>query len=111
MDAIIRMKAFAFETTFLEDLHQQFGRTADFEIRILGDMEPADVLDENGFWELIALLDWSKEGNDDAVMEPVIEALSKKTLLAIHQFYAILSEKLWLLDTEKSASESRSFSI
>lgn len=46
--------------------------------------EPAHGgLSEQDFWDLIALLDWPKEGNDEAVIEPVVAALSASSLLRI----------------------------
>ena len=55
-------------------------------------------LSEKRFWEIIALLDWSKEGNDDAVIEPVVVKLAAGPVRHILEFEDILSEKLYLLD-------------
>ena len=57
-------------------------------------------LAEADFWDLIAQLDWSQEGNDTAVIEPVVQALTKAPLRHIYDFGDILSHKLYLLDTE-----------
>ena len=57
-------------------------------------------LAEADFWDLIAQLDWSQEGNDTAVIEPVVQALTKAPLRHIYDFADILSHKLYLLDTE-----------
>ncbi|MBL7814640.1 MAG: DUF4240 domain-containing protein [Saprospiraceae bacterium] len=61
---------------------------------------PKDGLEEAEFWHLIAQLDWSKTGDDNAVIEPVVSALSKKTFRHICDFADILSQKLFLLDGE-----------
>lgn len=57
-------------------------------------------LTETAFWSLIAQLDWSQTGNDDAVIAPVVEALSKAPFRHILDFADILSHKLYLLDGE-----------
>ena len=63
-------------------------------------------MDENRFWELISLLDWKKSGDDDAVSEPVVQALADSTLRHIYEFEDILSEKLYLLDGMKFAKNT-----
>jgi hypothetical protein len=57
-------------------------------------------LTEADFWDLIAQLDWSKKGDDNAVILPVINALSKLNFRHIVDFSDILSHKLYLLDSE-----------
>lgn len=69
----------------------------------LSDIPVEGGLSEEGFWSLIASLDWSKTGDNDAVIEPVVEALSKGPLRHIYDFKDILSQKLYLLDTESHA--------
>ena len=70
----------------------------------LSDTPVEGGLSEDGFWNLIALLDWSKTGDDDGVIEPVVEALSQGPLRHIYDFKDILSQKLYLIDTESHAS-------
>ncbi len=60
-------------------------------------------LTEDGFWDLIAMLDWSQAGKDDAVIEPVVAALANGPLRHVYDFKDILSQKLYLLDTEAHA--------
>ena len=68
--------------------------------------EPAHGgLSEQDFWDLIALLDWPKEGNDEAVIEPVVAALSASSLRHIYDFKDILSQKLYQLDTAQHAAQ------
>jgi len=55
-------------------------------------------LSEDRFWEIIALLDWNKAGDDDAVIEPAVEVLAKSPVRHIYEFEDILSEKLYQLD-------------
>jgi hypothetical protein len=60
-------------------------------------------MDENQFWEIIALFDWSHEGDNQAVMRPAIEALAKLDPEALHEFDEILAAKLYALDTQAHA--------
>lgn len=69
----------------------------------LSDTPTEGGLSEQDFWNLIALLDWDQTGNDDAVIEPVVAALSQRPLRHIYDFKDILSQKLYLLDTEAHA--------
>jgi hypothetical protein len=63
--------------------------------------KPAKIsLTEADFWALIAQLDWTKAGNDEAVIAPVVQALSKLNFRQIVDFADILSHKLYLLDSE-----------
>ena len=58
---------------------------------------------EDRFWKIIGLLDWTKEGDNDAVLRPAVDKLSQFSEIAINRFHDILSEKLFLLDGEKYA--------
>lgn len=60
-------------------------------------------LSEEGFWALIAMLDWSKTGDDEAVIRPVVAALAAGPLRHIYDFKDILSQKLYLIDTKAHA--------
>lgn len=62
-------------------------------------------MDEVGFWKLIAQLDWSKTGDDDAVCAPVVAALAAQPVEAIEAFEELLAQKLHALDTEAHARE------
>ena len=60
---------------------------------------------EAAFWMIIALFDWSHEGNDEAVIEPAVIELSKKSIDEIFQFEEILAQKLHALDNRAHAKE------
>lgn len=80
----------------LRDLQEKY---PDAEVRIeLNSERRQGALSENRFWELISLLDWSREGDNDAVIEPVIKALESLSLRHIYEFEDILTQKLFLLD-------------
>lgn len=58
-------------------------------------------MDEQTFWDIIALFDWDQTGDDDAVMEPAGNALSAMGVQAIYRFEDILAEKLHAIDTRE----------
>jgi len=66
---------------------------------------PVSTLSEEDFWRLIGGLDWQAEGNDDAVIAPVVEELAKLEIQDIFKFAEILAHKLYFLDGEDYARE------
>ncbi len=58
-------------------------------------------MNEEIFWDIIELFDWDKTGDDDDVLEPACQALTKQDNEAIFKFDDILSEKLHALDTRE----------
>ncbi len=62
-------------------------------------------MNEEVFWRVIGLLNWKKLGDDDAVCAPAVKALSQMTNDSLLNFVKILTEKLFLLDTEAHARE------
>lgn len=71
----------------------------------LSDAPVQGGLSEADFWALMELLDWQQTGHDNAVIEPVVLALSKGPLRYIYDFKDILSQKLYLLDTAAHARQ------
>ncbi len=62
-------------------------------------------MSEEEFWGLIQKLNWDETGDDDAVIEPVVDALSEKSIEDILSFEEILAQKLYELDTLAHAKE------
>lgn len=86
----------------IQDLQEKYPNAS---VQIELSEEPAHGgLSEQDFWDLIALLDWSKKGADDAVIEPLVSKLSTSPLRHIYDFKDILSQKLYLLDTAEHAA-------
>ncbi|MEN5231607.1 DUF4240 domain-containing protein [Sphingobacterium faecium] len=55
-------------------------------------------MNEEVFWEIISSFNWSKLGNDDAVLKPALKKLICMTVDDIKQFAEILAKKLYELD-------------
>jgi hypothetical protein len=63
-------------------------------------------MSDGEFWRLIGLLDWTKEGDDEAVLHPVVTALQEKSEQDVAEFQEILARKLYALDGRRWARES-----
>ncbi|MCM1091488.1 MAG: DUF4240 domain-containing protein [Butyrivibrio sp.] len=57
------------------------------------------------FWNTMELCDWTKEGDDDKVLNPVIQYLSKQEDHLIFEFDDLMTELLYHLDTKKLAEQ------
>lgn len=76
-------------------------------------------LTEDKFWSLIEQLDWEKQGDNNAVITPLVKQLSTLSIDAIRVFEDILSEKLYRLDGkvyaqnigERAYQENKYFSV
>lgn len=64
----------------------------------------AAVMDEPTFWRIIGLLDW-RTRDEDNILAPAVEALSRFDESAIHRFHDILNEKLHALDGRRFAEQ------
>jgi Protein of unknown function (DUF4240) len=106
MDNILRVKSSALNAQLTEDIRKEVGQLADVEIKTHLTDDGNTWLTEDRFWEMIEQLDWSKEGDDEAVVAPIISILISMPLLNTYRFQDILSEKLWLLDTQAHAAAS-----
>jgi hypothetical protein len=62
-------------------------------------------MDEERFWEIIALLDWSKADDDDAILASAIKALQQLPVADIQRFQDLLAEKLYALDQQVFAEQ------
>ena len=101
----------------IRDLKEKYPE-AEVSVELHQDRNKAP-LSEDHFWEIISLLDWSKEGDDEAVVEPVIAHLAAGPVRHILEFADLLSEKLYTLDSqvfakhigEDSWSPDRYFSV
>lgn len=96
MTTIIKYPLRNINDAVLRDLQEKYPE-AELQIALESD-RPHDGLTEQGFWDLIALLDWNKTGDDSAVIEPLILALVNAPVRHIYEFDDILSQKLYKID-------------
>jgi Protein of unknown function (DUF4240) len=89
---------------FLESLREHYPH-AQLEINVKP-QETVEGLTENGFWNLIALFDWSDFDNDDAIIKRAVQTLAEMPVRCIYEFQDILSAKLHALDTRKHAENT-----
>lgn len=69
-------------------------------------MKPKVMMDDNQFWDIISLFNWS-EVDDNKTVEPAIKHLSKLKIADIKQFQENLTYKLYCLDTKDHAKNIR----
>lgn len=63
-------------------------------------------MDDGMFWSLIDKLDWERDDDDDAVVEPLVRALALLPDAEIGSFQETLAQKLYDLDGRAWARES-----
>lgn len=100
MTAILKIKVEDLTPQFLEQVKRDYPNQ-ELEIRI-GEAAQPDLLEEDQFWEIISLLDWTKEENND-IIAPAVTALAKYPIHFIYLFQDILAKKLFALDQKKYA--------
>lgn len=93
---------------FFQQLRQQYlDENMEVEVRVYAQKphgrHAGKAMTEDVFWGIIALLDWEKEGDDEAVLQPAVDSLSTFSISDITRFQDILSEKLHRLDGEQYA--------
>lgn len=101
MSTEIKLPLRALNESVIKDLQEKYPE-AEISVELHQDRNKAP-LSEAHFWEIISLLDWSKTGDDEAVIEPVIAELASGTIRHIFEFADLLSEKLYALDGRKYA--------
>lgn len=103
---IHRIKIKDIDEAFLEKLRTELG-SEEAEVAIWAPEPPdASILSEQAFWDIIGLLDWKQEGNDEEILEPAIQYLSSLPAEAITVFDDFLSEKLYHLDAQSYAENA-----
>ena len=75
------------------------------ELQLLDQAGDTPPMTEQDFWDVIDLLNWDEEGNDDAVIEPAIAFLSEGHPRNIVAFQEMLAQMLYQLDGEVFAAE------
>jgi hypothetical protein len=71
-----------------------------------GTMTASEAMGEALFWDLVAMLDWTFEGDDEEVVEPLVQALTAMPMGEIADFQERLAQALHSLDGRAWARES-----
>jgi hypothetical protein len=100
MTAVIKVNVDDLDDSFLKDIKAQYAHST-LEIHVHKD--PEATFTEASFWRLVDLLDWDKDGDDEAVIAPLVNHLAEAPLAHIYRFHDLLSEMLWKLDTKQHA--------
>ena len=81
------------DSAFVENLKKDFAHAA-VEIRLQEQPGTASSFSESDFWNIIKMLDWTQEENDDKVIAPAVDFLATQPLSHIYRFFDILSENI-----------------
>lgn len=103
MPATFSMTMDKFTPEFVEELRAKYG-SAEVQITVKP-MADSALLSEQEFWALIALLNWEEQGDDDAVLAPLIQALAQLPESKIYLFQERLAEQLHRLDARRFAEQ------
>lgn len=96
MSTTIRLPLRSINAEVIKDLQEKY---PDAEVSVDVHQDPQYApLSEARFWEVMALLDWGKEGDDEAVLELALAQLAAAPVRHIFEFADLLSEKLYRLD-------------
>jgi len=82
-----------------------FQMTADQEVESDVSESAPEPFAEDKFWQIIELLDWRKNGDDTAIIEPAVAALAAMSPQEILGFTEQLAEKLYMLDGQAYACQ------
>jgi hypothetical protein len=103
---IHRVKIKDIDEAFLKKLRAELSSEEE-EVAIWVPEKPDEsALPEDAFWSIIARLDWTREGDDEAILEPAIQHLSSLSEAANIAFDDFLSEKLYRLDGQPYAENA-----
>lgn len=102
MTTILKVNIADLSTQFIRELRHKFEKNAQIEIRVEEQQQGEGFLSDAQFWQIIDLLDWSKE-NCTEILAPAVAALSKMQVVCIYLFKDKLAEKLHALDTKAHA--------
>jgi hypothetical protein len=73
--------------------------------------KPKKMMADEAFWNIVSLLDWKYEGQDEKVLETAIKELSKRSNNDIKEFAEALAFKLYQLDTKEHAQNIGEYSF
>ena len=109
MSSVYKLKLADLNEAFLQELKRQFAN-AEVEVHVSTPRAWTEA-EEDWFWSIIALLDWDKAGDDDAVLAPAVAQLAASPIRSILLFADMLSEKLYKLDAQVFAENMGAYSF
>lgn len=109
MSSVYQIKLADLSPQLLQELQAQYGNT-EVELHVTAPVRWGKEEDD-WFWALIERLDWSQEGNDALVIQPLVQYLATQPLHLIFRFADILSEKLYRLDALAFAENMGEYSF
>ena len=98
MATILKVNIQDLNSQFFHDLGQKISDSTEVEIRILEKKQKNELFSDKEFWEVIEVLDWSKQDSDEIIL-PAAKKLADMPIVNIYLFADKLSEKLYQLDT------------
>lgn len=109
MSSVYQIKLADLNPQLLQELQTQYGNTA-VELHVTAPVRWSEE-EESWFWAAIDRLDWSQEGNDTLIIQPLVQYLAAQPLHLIFRFADILSEKLYRLDALTFAENMGEYSF
>lgn len=95
MDTAITMPLRSLNPSVVQDLQEKYPGAV---VRIDTEIPAENTgMDEEQFWDIIALLDWGRKRTED-IVAPAIQALSQHPEVDIFRFEDLLAQKLFALD-------------
>ena len=104
MTTVLNLNINDLSTQFIRELKNRFDKTTQIEIRINTREQASELLSEAQFWQIIALIDWTKEHYTD-ILAASVAFLAQQPVANIYLFHDKLSEKLYYLDTKAHIAE------
>ena len=104
MTTVLNININDLSTQFVRELKNRFDKTTQIEIRINTREQAVELLSDAQFWQIIALIDWTKEHHTD-ILAASVASLAKLPIAHIYLFHDKLSEKLYHLDTKAHIAE------
>ena len=104
MTTVLNLNINDLSSQFIRDLKSRFDKTTQIEIRINTREQAEELLSEAQFWQIIGLIDWTKEHYTN-ILAASVAFLAQQPVANIYLFHDKLSEKLYRLDTKAHIAE------
>lgn len=99
MTTVLKVHLADLTSQFIHDLSQKFDTSTEFEIRVSKKKQKKELFSDAEFWQILAVLDWSKTTAKD-ILAPAVKILADMPVVNIYLFADKLAQKLYQLDTK-----------